>query len=162
MSWLFLTLWFSFPRFLHKLTNWSLWQFSLFFSPKNLNLSFMCGMFPCMCTPSVYVYHVHMYAVHVYAGACRGQEAADPLELELEHLWVAQEWMLWVRPCPPQEQQVPCPLSHGSSPDGVVCLIKESKAFLCLLPDFCFFCSFCTQYPFNACQYFTWNCEEIT
>lgn len=54
----------------------------------------MCGMFPCMCTPSVYVYHVHMYAVHVYAGACRGQEAADPLELELEHLLVAQEWML--------------------------------------------------------------------
>ena len=52
----------------------------------------MCGMFPRVCTPCVYVYHVHMCAVHVYAGAYRGQEAADPLDLELEHLWVAQEW----------------------------------------------------------------------
>lgn len=144
MSWLFLTLWFFFLRFLHKLTNWSLWQFSLFFPPKNLNVSFMCGMFPCMCTPCVYVYHVHMYAVHVYAGACRGQEAADPLDLELEHLWDAVS----ERPCPPQEQQVPLTLSHGSSPDHVVCLIKESKAFLCLLPDFCFFCSFTVPVSF--------------
>lgn len=46
----------------------------------------MCGVFPRICAPCVYVYHVHMCAVHVYAGACRGQEAADPLDLELERL----------------------------------------------------------------------------